>query len=98
MVDAVRAGEKDPESITIDNRILGNVNYERAENEKASIVFRRSLFVVEDMNAGDVFTEQNVRVIRPGNGMAPKYFHDVLGKTAKTSIKRGTPLSENHLS
>jgi N-acetylneuraminate synthase len=51
------------------------------------------LYICEDINAGEKFTEQNVRSIRPGLGLSPKYLEIVLGRTANTDIKRGTPLS-----
>lgn len=86
MVDAVRVGEK----------ALGRVNYEVTEKEAASRVFRRSLFVVEDMKAGDVFTDKNVRSIRPGYGLPPKHLADVLGRRATRDIARGTPLQWEH--
>ncbi len=71
---------------------IGHVNYEVTEDEKENIIFRRSLFVVEDIKKGERITEQNVRVIRPGYGMAPKYYDIVMGQTALKDIKRGTPL------
>ncbi|MGD0536276.1 MAG: pseudaminic acid synthase [Verrucomicrobiota bacterium] len=83
MVDAVRQTEK----------ALGSVRYEPSEKERASRVFRRSLFVVEDMKAGEVFTGQNVRSIRPGYGMPPRFLGEVLGAVARRDIPRGTPLS-----
>lgn len=86
MVDAVRTAEK----------ALGTVNYESTEKEKASRVFRRSLFVVKDMQAGEEFTRENVRSIRPGNGMPVKELPRVLGSRAAAPIERGTPLSESH--
>jgi len=82
MVEAVRTAEK----------ALGMVHYGVSEAEAKSRVFRRSLFVVEDMKAGDEFTEKNVRSIRPGNGLAPKHLKDVLRRRAAKEIKRGTPL------
>jgi N-acetylneuraminate synthase len=82
MVDAIRIAEK----------ALGEVRYELAEQEAASRVFRRSLFVVEDMKAGDTFTEETVRSIRPGHGLAPKHLQEVLGRRAAKDIERGTPL------
>jgi N-acetylneuraminate synthase len=82
MVDAVRTTEQ----------ALGRVSYELLENEKASRVFRRSLFVVANMTAGDVFSNKNVRSIRPGHGLPPKYVDVVLGRKAAASIARGTPL------
>lgn len=72
---------------------LGEVRYEMQEQEKKSVVFRRSLYIVEDMKAGDVITEQNMRSIRPGLGLLPKYYDCVLGKKVNKDIKKGTPLS-----
>lgn len=72
---------------------LGKVGYERKPAEQASLKFRRSLFFVKDLNAGEMITEQHIRRIRPGFGLAPKHLANVLGKTAKVSIKRGTPVS-----
>ena len=69
---------------------LGAVSYERAEQEQKSLQFRRSLYVVEDMKAGDVFTEKNLRRIRPGMGLSPKYYDIILGKKANCNITRGT--------
>jgi N-acetylneuraminate synthase len=82
MVDAIRIAEK----------ALGEVRYEVTEQEAASRVFRRSLFVVEDMKAGDTFTKETVRSIRPGHGLPPKHLQDVLGRRAAKGIERGTPL------
>jgi len=72
----------------------GNVTYEPSENEKASTVFRRSLFAIKDISKGDVYNHDNVKCIRPGYGIKPKFLDDVLGKIAKTDIKKGTPLNE----
>lgn len=72
---------------------LGTVNYTRTEAEKGNVKFRRSLYVIRDIKAGDVLSNDNVRSIRPGFGLAPKYLEQVLGKTAIVDIKRGTPLS-----
>ncbi len=71
---------------------LGQVRYGPTEAEKESIRFRRSLYIVKDLEAGDVLTEENVRAIRPGLGLAPKYLEHVLGKTVKQDVKRGTAL------
>ena len=71
---------------------LGEVNYDLQAQEKKSILFRRSLYVVEDIRQGEKFTEKNVRSIRPGLGLAPKYYEVVLGRTAKQAIARGTAL------
>ena len=85
MVEAIRTVEK----------ALGRVQYGVGEKEAKSRVFRRSLFVVKDTAAGEIFSEENVRSIRPGHGLAPKYLDDVLGRQAALDIKRGTPLAWN---
>lgn len=72
---------------------LGRVHYGPTEKEKASLQFRRSLYVVSDLKAGEVLTEKNVRAIRPGLGLAPKFYQDVLGKKISCDVKKGTPLS-----
>ncbi len=77
---------------------LGGINYGLTEKEKGSRVFRRSLFVVRDVRQGDVFTPENVRVIRPGCGLHPRYLEQVLGATAACNIARGTPLDWNLVS
>ncbi|MPW36242.1 pseudaminic acid synthase [Vibrio sp. B1Z05] len=72
---------------------LGRVNYERTDAEKGNVKFRRSLYVVKNVRAGEKFTPQNVRSIRPGFGLLPKKIEDVIGNRAKVDIIRGTPLS-----
>lgn len=72
---------------------LGKVNYERKESEKGNVKFRRSLYVVKDIKAGDEFTPDNVRSIRPGFGLEPKFYFEILGKKAKSDIKFGSPLN-----
>ncbi|MGE5370803.1 MAG: pseudaminic acid synthase [Solirubrobacterales bacterium] len=81
MIDAIRITEK----------ALGMVHYGINEREAKSKVFRRSLFVVKDVKAGEVFTEENVRSIRPGYGLHPRYLPNVLGMKASRDIERGTP-------
>ncbi len=71
---------------------LGQVSYGATEAEKKSIVFRRSLYVVKDLKAGDVLTKENVRAIRPGLGLPTKYLEVVFGKTVKQDVVRGTAL------
>ena len=71
---------------------LGQVIYGPIEAEKESIQFRRSLYVVQDLKVGDVLTKANVRAIRPGLGLPTKYLAQVLGKTVKQDVKRGTAL------
>jgi pseudaminic acid synthase len=72
---------------------LGKVSYGATEAEKKSILFRRSLYVVQDLKLGDVLTKVNVRAIRPGLGMPPKFFDIVLGKKVARDLEKGTPLS-----
>jgi pseudaminic acid synthase len=72
---------------------LGKVSYGPTLAEKKSIQFRRSLYVVQDIKAGDLLTQENVRAIRPGLGLPTKYLEKVLGKTVKQDVKRGTGLS-----
>lgn len=76
---------------------LGKIFYGRTENEERSLQFRRSIYIVKDIKAGETFNEENIRIIRPGLGLAPKYFEVVLGKKAKTDLKRGEGLSWDHL-
>lgn len=83
MVDAIRTVEK----------ALGDVNYGVSDQEAKSRVFRRSLFVVEDVKAGEVFTPKNVRSIRPGHGLHTRFLGEVLGRTAIKDIRCGTPMS-----
>ncbi len=72
---------------------LGRVNYARTASEQGNTIFRRSLYVVEDVMKGEVFSERNVRSIRPGNGLAPKHLPEVLGRRARSDAVRGTPLA-----
>ena len=71
---------------------LGHVNYGPTHAEKKSLQFRRSLYVVQDLKAGDVLTKDNVRAIRPGLGLPTKYFEQVLGRTVQQDVRRGTAL------
>ena len=72
---------------------LGGVSYGPTEAEKNSLQFRRSLYIVRDLKAGDVLTRENVRAIRPGLGLPPKYLEEVLGKRVRRDAKRGTALN-----
>ncbi|UUQ63869.1 pseudaminic acid synthase [Pseudomonas fuscovaginae UPB0736] len=71
---------------------LGQVRYGATEAEQKSLIYRRSLYVVQDVAKGEPFTAQNVRAIRPGLGLAPKHVDAVLGRNARVALKRGTPL------
>jgi pseudaminic acid synthase len=76
---------------------LGAVNYALTDSEKGTLPFRRSLYVVEDIAAGEVFSPQNVRSIRPASGLAPKNLPNVIGRRARHAIERGTPLAWTHI-
>lgn len=76
-------------------KALGNGVYSLTEKQKSNRKFSRSLFVVKDMKRGEVFTEENIRSIRPGDGMHTKHYEDILGKQAAMDIERGTPLGWN---
>ncbi|PQV49651.1 N-acetylneuraminate synthase [Jejuia pallidilutea] len=82
MVDAVRLTEK----------LMGSVNYKMTDKKKRSREFSRSLFVTKDVKKGDVITKENIKSIRPGYGLHPKYYDDILGKTFSENIEKGTPL------
>jgi N-acetylneuraminate synthase len=72
---------------------LGKAFIGPTEAEMSSITFRRSLYIVKDLKAGDILTKENVRAIRPGLGLPPKHLNQVLGKKIKSSVKMGTALA-----
>jgi len=72
---------------------LGKVSYGPTENERASMQYRRSVYIVCDIKAGEKFTTENLRIIRPGFGLQPKYYDLALGKQVKKDVEKGTPLS-----
>lgn len=82
MVQNIRATEK----------AIGEINYEISKKEKKSRKFRRSIFVVSNIKAGERFTKENIRIIRPGHGLKPKYYEDILEKKATKNIEKATPL------
>ena len=83
MIAAIRTAEK----------AVGGVHYGAFGREEKSVQFRRSLFVVRDVRAGEALTRENTRSIRPGHGLAPKHLDHVLGRRAARDIERGTPLA-----
>lgn len=87
MVKSVRDAEK----------ALGKIDYSLNEKKRKSRLLGRSLFVVKDIKAGERFTEENIRSIRPGYGLAPKYFNEIINKEVLFDIKRGTPLKWEHI-
>ena len=76
---------------------LGNIFYGVSEDEKKSKMFRRSIYIAEDMFSGDIFTEENLRIVRPGLGLPPKYFSIFLGQKINKDVKKGTPMNWNLL-
>jgi N-acetylneuraminate synthase len=74
-------------------KALGKVTYGPTEAEIKSLDFRRSLYITEDMKKGDMLNKKNLRIIRPGLGLPPKYFDLVLGKKVKKDIQKGTAVS-----
>jgi N-acetylneuraminate synthase len=78
-------------------KALGKVNYERKESEKGNAIFRRSLYVVKDVAEGEEFTHDNLKSIRPGYGLAPKFLYDVIGAVANKDIKAGVALTKCRL-
>ena len=71
---------------------LGSAGYERKPVEKDNIKFRRSIYVVRDIDSGEALTKENIRRIRPGYGLPPKYFNELIGKRVKSRVEKGTPL------
>jgi pseudaminic acid synthase len=87
MVKSVREAEK----------AIGSINYALTAKQLKGRTFSRSLYVVEDMKAGELITEKNVRSIRPGNGIHPKHYNEILGRKVTVDIERGTPFKFNFL-
>lgn len=87
MVDAVRLTEK----------LMGKVDYEMTDKKKKSREFSRSLYVAQDVKAGDLITEFNVRSVRPGFGLHPKYYSEIVGKQFTSSLTKGMPLEWNYI-
>ena len=76
---------------------LGQVRYGPTEAEKKSLVFRRSIYASADIAPGDLFTRDNIRIVRPGNGAPPYFFEQLLGRKARQPYRCGTPLSLDQL-
>ncbi|MBS1257206.1 MAG: Pseudaminic acid synthase [Candidatus Scalindua arabica] len=72
---------------------LGEISYGTTENERTSVKFRRSVYIVEDVKVGDKLTSKNIRVVRPGNGLSPKYYDLLLGRKVSCNLRKGTPMS-----
>ena len=87
MVDAIREAEK----------AMGRISYSMTDQEKTSRVFRRSLFIVKNIHIGDFFSEDNIRSIRPGYGLHPRYLKTIIGRRVIRDLDRGTPLAWEHV-
>jgi pseudaminic acid synthase len=72
---------------------LGKVTYGPSDAEKKSLVFRRSIYIAKDIKAGDILTRDNLRCVRPGLGLSPKYYEMLIGKATKRDVQKGTPMS-----
>ncbi len=88
-----REFKKMVEDIRTAELAMGKVKYGPSEREMANLKFRRSIFCSKDIKAGEIITNDNVKIIRPSFGLAPKYIDDVIGKKAKTDIAFGTPIN-----
>ena len=99
--DSFSLEPKELEALCKDTRTawsaLGKVDYGRKSSEQGNVKFRRSLYVVKDVKMGETFTSENVRSIRPGYGLEPKWTEKVLGKTSLYNLKAGTALRWEHL-
>jgi len=87
MVDAVRDAEK----------AMGKVTYELTDKAMAQSVFKRSIFASKDIKKGEKFTKENIKIVRPGYGLEPKYYSGLLGRRAKRDIKKGEPITKDQL-
>ena len=72
---------------------LGSVTYGPTKAEEASLKFRRSIYISKDLKKGEKLNQENIKIIRPGNGLKPKYYNQVLGKTINANVKKGTPIT-----
>jgi pseudaminic acid synthase len=72
---------------------MGRVRYGPTEKEKPSLVFRRSLYIAQDLEADAILSPANLRIIRPGHGLAPKYYEMILGKRIRRKVAKGTPVT-----
>ena len=76
---------------------LGSTNYGPTEQEKQSLIFKRSIYFIKDVNAGEKLSSENIRIIRPGYGLSPKYYDLLIGRKVSTDTKRGTPLKWDNI-
>ena len=83
------------QDVRLARQIRGEVSYGPTDQEQASLVFRRSIFAVDDIRPGELFTPENIRVIRPGYGAPPKYYAALLGRPTNRSYHSGDPIRWN---
>ena len=76
---------------------LGSIQLDVQDSEKNSLIFKRSIYVSQNINKGELFTEENIRVVRPGNGLHPRSYNLIIGKKAKYDLKSGTPFSQDYI-
>jgi len=81
------------EGASVVSRALGKVSYDVTGAENSNVIFRRSIFAIQDINPGNIFDTNNLGIIRPGYGLQPKYLKHLLGKVSRTKINRGTPIT-----
>jgi pseudaminic acid synthase len=72
---------------------LGEISYGPGDSEKKSLIFRRSIYIAADLKAGDVLTDKNLRCVRPGLGLPPKFYDELLGRRVNQDVKKGTPMA-----
>ena len=76
---------------------LGKVNYKLTKSEIRHKIFKRSIYVSKDIKKGDIFTEKNIKVVRPSYGLEPKHYNNLLGKKSKKNLKFANPLKKNDI-
>ena len=82
--------------INLAKKLLGNNYFDRAKSESKSKKFRRSIFVVKNIKKGDKFTKENIKKIRPGNGLSPIHYNKILRKKSPKNISKGEPLTKKN--
>ena len=76
---------------------LGKIKYGPTKSEKKSLLFRKSIYITKNIKKNEFFSEKNIKIIRPGFGLEPKYFNSIIGKKAKLNLFRGNPLKKNQI-
>lgn len=79
------------------SKAIGKASFEKKSTEKPNLIFRRSLYITKDIKKGEIFTKENLKRIRPGYGLEPKFYNKVLGLTSSQDISRGEPLQKKHI-